>query len=1066
MLVHIVFNCTSCSIYGKVAHELQHRSIQVIFHVVKTYTSRAGHEYTYIYRVYIYILYIAYEKKSSLKQQNMASSPVDATDRQPRLKLLLGICTMDRKALSRPMKALLKELCVPDEIPVEFEIVHFGDDVILEKPIEEWPICHCLVCFHTHGFPLEKALAYVQLRQPVVLNDVPIQKDLLDRRFVYQTLMDHQIPVPDHVIVDYAENPEVIEDDEYIEVNGKRIMKPLVEKPASAEDHNIHIYYPSSEPYNGGVTRLFRKREIDGVARSSMFVPGVAKLRRDGCYIYELFVPTGGVDIKAYAVGPEYVHVEARKAPGVDGFVDRDANGFEPRYPIILSSKEKGTIADTVKAFKQNVCGIDIMRSHKKSYVVDVNGWSFVKNATKYYQDAGWILRRFFYNKIQKRHQVERLPAPPLRSESFYLPIDASRLSCGSPGGVTDLKAVLSFFRHGDITPRDKLKTLVTAPRLVALLGGENSVTFRNRGSLRKMLTEFEELLGNAENGVENIGIRKSHLVTIVTVLRESADVVSHCKVQLRRSESEEVPDTILSPPPPQGGDAAPSRHTLGTTRSSPRFKSMSRQSSLWTNVQEIESFASGLCATGRPSENDDRTHIGPGPAVWVIIKWGGNLTEEGHEQAVTVGKDFRSSMYPDVDGLLRLHATYRHDLKIYTTEEAREIATAAAFAKGLLCLRGSLAQIATMCIETKRGLLEGTDDRLRLKLRAIRKKLEDYINSDSADATFFALPKTQESCQRLIDTFGSLYDAIHEYIPDICLKVADRAPKDSDLAKRWRGFVDALNGRTSKVVSFYWSVQHDLIHHKDVLEACLGPDEYTHFVSVLDDVARCLVPQEFGIEEADKILVARTVAGKILQRLMTDFSQVTMGRSSSNSDFHPEGSLDDSLEGNQLHGFKKQFDSQPPLLVSKSDLESLSALPDSDDQTRYELDVNRMEEELPHFRQVRTRLYFTRKSQLLGLLHLLLLLPLPEESKSILQMKAYSLAYLASITFLIVRKTRASSSKLVVQIVFSQNGSEQEMLGELPISALYDWLATTPLVPLVSSKSHDDSRPSAWRDV
>lgn len=53
------------------------------------------------------------------------------------------------------------------------------------------------------------------------------------------------------------EVPGLIEEEEFIELGGVRIMKPFVEKPASGEDHNIYIYYPPS--MGGGVKRLFRK---------------------------------------------------------------------------------------------------------------------------------------------------------------------------------------------------------------------------------------------------------------------------------------------------------------------------------------------------------------------------------------------------------------------------------------------------------------------------------------------------------------------------------------------------------------------------------------------------------------------------------------------------------------------------------------------------------------------------------------------------------------------------------------------------------------------------------------
>ena len=62
--------------------------------------------------------------------------------------------------------------------------------------------------------------------------------------------------------------------------------------------------------------------------------------------------------------------------------------------------------------------------------------------------------------------------------------------------------------------------------------------------------------------------------------------------------------------------------------------------------------------------------------------------------QAEGLGKLFRTVMYPRYgpagNGFLRLHSTYRHDLKIYTSDEGRVQTSAAAFTQGLLDLEGT----------------------------------------------------------------------------------------------------------------------------------------------------------------------------------------------------------------------------------------------------------------------------------------------------------------------------------------------------------------------------------------
>lgn len=85
-------------------------------------------------------------------------------------------------------------------------------------------------------------------------------------------------------------------------------------------------------------------------------------------------------------------------------------------------------------------------------------------------------------------------------------------------------------------------------------------------------------------------------------------------------------------------------------------------------------------CGKPKGSSSDDENRSDP--SLVLILKWGGELTPAGRVQAEELGKMFRC-MYPGSApqngesnpdecglGLLRLHSTFRHDLKIYASDE------------------------------------------------------------------------------------------------------------------------------------------------------------------------------------------------------------------------------------------------------------------------------------------------------------------------------------------------------------------------------------------------------------
>ncbi|KNG49574.1 phosphoglycerate mutase-like protein [Stemphylium lycopersici] len=366
-----------------------------------------------------------------------SSSPASREMREKKpTKGIIGVCALESKARSKPARNIFGKL-VDD-----FEVKIFGDKIILDEAVENWPVCDFLISFFSDGFPLDKAIAYTRLRKPFCVNDLPMQQVLWDRRLCLGILDKLNVPTPKRIDVSRDGGPklpspefakalyertglklegpedgtgggqpaprkvELIDEGNTIRVDGVTLTKPFVEKPVSGEDHNIHIYFHKRD--GGGGRRLFRKINNKSSEKDETLDVPRAIVEPEGSYIYEQFLRVeNSEDVKAYTVGPNFCHAETRKSPVVDGLVKRNPSGKEVRYVTKLSDSEAAIASKISEGFGQRVCGFDLLRTGDQSFVIDVNGWSFVKDNGDYYDKAANILKEMFLKEIARKQRKD-----------------------------------------------------------------------------------------------------------------------------------------------------------------------------------------------------------------------------------------------------------------------------------------------------------------------------------------------------------------------------------------------------------------------------------------------------------------------------------------------------------------------------------------------------------------------------------------------------------------------------------------------------------------------------------
>uniref|UniRef100_A0A3B3UT24 Inositol hexakisphosphate and diphosphoinositol-pentakisphosphate kinase n=1 Tax=Poecilia latipinna TaxID=48699 RepID=A0A3B3UT24_9TELE len=759
----------------------------------------------------------------------------DDEDTPPERQIVVGICCMMKKSKSKPMTQILERLCRFEYITV----VIFPEDTILNEPVDKWPLCDCLISFHSKGFPLDKAVSYATLRSPLLINDLNMQYYIQDRREVYRILQEEGIELPRYAVLnrdpDKPEECNLVEGEDHVEVNGEIFQKPFVEKPVCAEDHNVYIYYPTTA--GGGSQRLFRKIG----SRSSVYSPE-SSVRKTGSYIYEEFMPTDGTDVKVYTVGPDYAHAEARKSPALDGKVERDSEGKEVRYPVMLSAMEKLVARKVCLAFKQTVCGFDLLRANGHSYVCDVNGFSFVKNSMKYYDDCAKILGNIVMRELAPQFQIPW----SIPTEAEDIPIVPT-----TSGTMMELRSVIAVIRHGDRTPKQKMKMEVRNPMFFDLF--EKYEGYKTGKLKLKRPKQLQEVLDITRQLLIELGQRND------------------CEIEEKKSKLEQL-KTVLE--------------MYG------HFSGINRKVQLT------------YLPHGQPkTSSEDEDTRKEGQSLLLVLKWGGELTPAGRVQAEELGRAFRC-MYPGGQGdyagfpgcgLLRLHSTYRHDLKIYASDEGRVQMTAASFAKGLLALEGELTPILVQMVKSANmnGLLDSDSDSLSSCQHRVKARLHEILQRDRefndedydrlAPTCAASLLNSMKMVKNPVATCDQVYALIQSLTSQIRTRMED--PKSADLQlyhsetlelmlQRWSKLEKDFrmkNGRydISKIPDIYDCVKYDVIHN-----ATLGLRDTQELFRLSRALADIVIPQEYGINRDEKLDIAYAYCLPLVRKIQLDLQR------------------------------------------------------------------------------------------------------------------------------------------------------------------------------------------------
>lgn len=235
------------------------------------------------------------------------------------------------------------------------ELTAAGHTPLLWDP--GWPVSKCVAQFDAlipriGNFQFEEALeslAELEARGGHVLNNHRAYKKARNKWTTYLECLEAHIPTPNSELV--------LERDSY---TWKKNFPCIVKKLISSKGEGVFL-------------------ADDALSLQNI----LAKIAEEEILVQEAYPESFGEDVRAFVVGHKIIASMKRKS--THDFRSNLALGATAEK-CTLTSREEELVLKTAETFALEICGIDILRTHKGSLILEVNPCPGLEGIEKYTQ--------------------------------------------------------------------------------------------------------------------------------------------------------------------------------------------------------------------------------------------------------------------------------------------------------------------------------------------------------------------------------------------------------------------------------------------------------------------------------------------------------------------------------------------------------------------------------------------------------------------------------------------------------------------------------------------------------